>query len=360
MDDCDEVLRTSLFTYSQYNIFNQNVEVKDQNVECEKLSKEFTMYRNFKNFCQKLSGNIKNVCIFMSEPPRKREPSQERETLQKEVYCDNLNYWLYDILIKSKVPDNEKNILKSKIIHVFSKLWDTTNCNENCELSLYDIDTNDFGYMKELYDYSKSYKAMEYYTSNLDALECKSQYCSYINKVDKIYKIAEQKCSSAKDKPYCTIYDNIPKDKIPSEFFRQYKCTQNDVVESLVNDEKIFGTKFQILEYDNNYSSSVSSRVSGQDSPVALDQSTSEQSPSNNSAKVGLTLFGMSSIPLFLIYKFTPGGNFIRKLIRKNSGSMSISDNMSSQDWFGLSPEYQNDGLQNKRFEVLYQAMRKP
>ncbi|CAG9485459.1 unnamed protein product [Plasmodium vivax] len=354
MANCDNELRTSLFTYSQYNILNKVVQANDQNQECENFSKEFPEYGNFKNFCHKLSRNIKNVCIFMNVPLR------EREVSQKKVYCDNLNYWLYYILIKSKLINNEKNISKSEIFNVLRKLWDSTNCNQTCELALHDMDTNDFVYMKELYDYSKNYENMEYYTIQPYALDCKSQYCSYIKKVEEIYKKVEPMCSPPSDKPYCTIYDDIPTDKNPSVFFSKIGCTEKDVNKSLVDDAKIFGTEFQSIAYDNGDSSSVSTMASGQELPDGQPQNASEQSPSNNSAKVGLSLFGMSSIPLFLIYKFTPGGNFIRKLIRKNSGSMSISDNMRSENWLGLIPEYQNDGLQNKRFEVLYQAMKKP
>ncbi|KMZ83529.1 hypothetical protein PVBG_00609 [Plasmodium vivax Brazil I] len=299
----DNELRKSLFIYTQYEFFNNSVEVKDENEECEKLSREIPMYRNFKDLCNKLSRNIKKVCIALSEPSPKRKPQLKKESSQENAHCDNLNYWLYDILIKSKLPNNEENILKSKIIDVLRKLWNTTICKQNCELKQYDMDTKDFLYMKELYDYSKHYEIIEEHMSKLDAFGCKKQYCSYINKVNEIYKIVDPICSSQINKAYCTVYNVIPKEKNPSVFFNQYGCKKDDVDESLVDDAKIFGTEFQILEYDNNYSSSVSSRVSGQDSPVALDQSTSEQSPSNNSAKVGLTLFGMSSIPLFLIYK---------------------------------------------------------
>ncbi|KMZ91081.1 hypothetical protein PVMG_04853 [Plasmodium vivax Mauritania I] len=56
---------------------------------------------------------------------------------------------------------------------------------------------------------------------------------------------------------------------------------------------------------------------------------------------------------------FTPGGNLIRKLIRKKSGSTFNSDDINSGNWLPLSPESQNDVLQNKRFEILYQAMKK-
>ncbi|CAI7722577.1 PIR protein [Plasmodium vivax] len=360
MEGCDDELRTSLFTYTQYNIFNNSVKDNDQNGECENLSKQLPMYKNFKNFCHKLSRNIKYVCTIMREPSREGEISPEGEALKKKVYCDNLNYWLYDILIKSKLPNSEENILKSNVIDVIRKLWNTASCNQTCELEQYDMNTEDFVYMKELYDYFKSYKSIEDYSSNHEAFGCRSEYCSYIKKVEEIYKKVEQICSSPSNKPYCTIYELIPKNKEPSVFFRKIGCTQKEVNKSLVDDAKIFGTEFQSLVYDLGDSSSVSTMASGQELPDGQPQNASEQSPSNNSAKVGLSLFGMSSIPLFLIYKFTPGGNFIRKLIRKNSGSMSISDNMRSENWLGLIPEYQNDGLQNKRFEVLYQAMKKP
>ncbi|KMZ95983.1 hypothetical protein PVNG_02832 [Plasmodium vivax North Korean] len=295
----DEELRTSLILYPRYEFFNKNVEVEDQNVECEKLSTELPMYRNLKNLCYKLSRNINVLCRPLSE------------SLEKNVYCNNLNYWLYDILIKSKLTNNEVNILKSEIINVLRKLWDTTNCKQICKLKEYNMNTEEFGYMKELYDYSKHYEIIEDYTRNRVAVGCKKQYCSYINKVDQIYKKVDQICPSEKDKPYCTIYNNIPKDKKPSEFFSQYECTQNDVDESLVDYAKIFGKEFQILEYDHDYRFPVSTMASGQELPDApteqlsdvQSQSASEKSPSNKSVKVGLSLFGMSSIPLFLIYK---------------------------------------------------------
>ncbi|KMZ91077.1 hypothetical protein PVMG_04849 [Plasmodium vivax Mauritania I] len=293
----DNELRTSLFNYSQYNILNKGVEANDQNQECENFSKEFPEYGNFKNFCHKLSRNIKNVCILMNLPLR------EREVSQKKVLCDNLNYWLYYILIKSKLLNNETNISKSKVFNVLPKLWDSTNCNQTCKLALHDMDTNDFIYMKELYDYSKHYKYIEYYSRNHEGLGCRSQYCSYISKVDKIYKDVGQICSSTSNKPYCTMYNAIQTDNKPSVFLSKIGCTEDDVDENLVDDAKIFGTEFQSLVHDLGDSSSVSTRDSEQELPDSQDQSTTEQSSSNKSVNVGLTLFGMSSIPLFLIYK---------------------------------------------------------
>ncbi|VUZ99364.1 PIR protein [Plasmodium vivax] len=344
MSECDSELRESLLRYFQYEKFNGHVTPDGNNQICERLSVQGNMPKNFKNFCYILSKNIKEVCKTMDNPSRNGD------------LCEPLNYWVYDTLIKNKLLKNEEDISKSEIINELPKLWDLSNFKQMCEFKKYKMSTTDFRYMKELYDYSKHYSAIEYNQNNHRDHQCRKQYCSYIKKVKKIYDTVKPFCAAQNNKPYCEILRKIPVDKIPNVFLEGYQCSDNEMNDDYIKDEKIFTKPLLPPPQDESINSlvletSTSAKGSYKDKP--------EDASSNPSVKVGLSTFGMSLVPLFLIYKFTPGGNFLRRIINKKIGTNYNTGEIPSGDWFSISREHQNDIQTNREFNVLYQNIEK-
>ncbi|KMZ77059.1 hypothetical protein PVIIG_05240 [Plasmodium vivax India VII] len=232
---------------------------------------------------------------------------------QNSGYCEPLNYWVYDTLIKNKLIKDEEDISKSAIINNLTKLWNFTNCNQKCEFKKYEMSEDDFKYMKELYDYSIHYLTIDGYKDNIGVIGCKKHYCSYIKKVDKIYSTVKDLCSSSPSKPYCSLFSKIQQENIPSEYLKQYGCTETDIDDSLVKDEKIFSAPLLPDPQEKSITRSVSetSFSSTETSPEGSFQDAPEDPSSNSSVNVGLSTFGMSLVPLFLIYKVKINAYFI-------------------------------------------------
>ncbi|CAG9475303.1 unnamed protein product [Plasmodium vivax] len=344
MSECDKELRQNLISYVQYEFFNRQDNLDGNNQICENMSAQGNMPQNFKKFCYILSKNIKEVCKTMNN------------LSQNSGYCEPLNYWVYDTLIKNELIKNEEDISKSEIINELPKLWDLSNFKQMCEFKKYKMSTTDFRYMNELYDYSKHYSAIEYNQNNPKDEQCRNQYCSYMKKVEKIYDIVKPVCDAKDDNLYCDILRTIPENKIPSALLKSYECKIHEINEDYIKDEKIFTKPLLPPPQDESINSlvletSTSAKGSYKDKP--------EDASSNPSVKVGLSTFGMSLVPLFLIYKFTPGGNFLRRIINKKIGTNYNTGEIPSGDWFSISREHQNDIQTNREFNVLYQNIEK-
>ncbi|CAI7722595.1 PIR protein [Plasmodium vivax] len=349
MANCYDEFKGALKSYLKYKFFNNPVEVDFEKLKCDELSSELRKHKSFRNFCYMLSKNIKNVCKSLEY----HQSSQE--------ICEFLNYWLYDALIKIKFLNDEGNISKSSIMDKITDLWNLSNYNKKCDLIKYNINKTEFMHMKELYDYSKNYLAIEENQTIHSEQQCRKEYCSYIKKVDDVYKLVKSACNPKNDKVYCEILSKIPENKIPSVFLNGYKCTNDEIIEGYIKDDNIFTTTLLDSAFEDTDITSVQQEPGNTFPQPISDQgeNSPEGSSSNSSVKVGLSTFGMSLVPLFLIYKFTPGGNFLRRIINQKIGTNYNTGEIPSGDWFSISRAHQNDIQANREFNVLYQRMEK-
>ncbi|VUZ99352.1 PIR protein [Plasmodium vivax] len=349
MEECNSDFRNALKSYAIYNVFNKPVEVDGENRKCEELSTKLHTNKNFKKFCYMLSKNVTKVCEFLELPNSTSEN------------CEFLNYWLYDALIKINFLNDENIKSQSSLMDKISELWDASNYNKKCDLIKYNINTTDFMHMKALYDYSKHISAIEDNHNNHKDEQCRKQYCSYMKKVKKVYGIVNPLCTPQNNKPYCEILRKIPQNKIPSVFLQNYECTDDEMNDDFIKYEKIFTNPLLASAFEDSDNPSVQQEagdtfhqpISGQG------QNSPEGSSSNSPVKVGLSLTGISFFPLLLIYKFTPAGNLLRRVINKKIGTNYNTGEIPSGDWFSISRAHQNDIQANREFNVLYQNMEK-
>ncbi|SCA83427.1 VIR protein [Plasmodium vivax] len=352
MKQCEEDFR-SLKSHTYYKIFHSYDNVDTSNCICEQLKSVLSSNKDINPFCCKLSKNVAHVY------------RASRDSSGSNELCTYLNYWLYDALIKNDFLDNTENLCKSKVIKELSGLWNNFYNNNKCELEQYDMNVTDFNRLKVLYDYSQNYLGIRVNLDDYETKECKNLYCSYINKVNDVYNDVSGSCSPTNVKPYCSLFQKISNSMNPNSLFSEFNCSISDVDESLAEEKHIFRKELTSPVFSNRRGSMQLSgtedalRDPYKDLTMEPSESHHENPPGSNPQKIGLSLLGMSLPTLILIYKFTPGGNLIRKLIRNKSGSTFNSDDISSGNWLPLGPEYQNDVLQNKRFEILYQAMKK-
>ncbi|CAG9485792.1 unnamed protein product [Plasmodium vivax] len=343
-DYCDNEIEI-LTSYSIYKYFNDTSTYVLYTNKCEELKTKLSKTDDFRDFCHKLHGNITKVSASTSGYTKNSED------------CEFLNYWLYYTLFKKDLLDNKNDIAESEVIKNLDELWGEADINNKCELTKYNMNIKYFKYTKELYDYSKNYENIYENKDENDADLCRKYYCSYIENAKKIYNTLNSNCSSQNSNPYCKIFNEITTEKNPNNLFNQFNCSEEDVNESLLNDEKIFGLIPQSALNDGGYNNLRLAEPG--DARRNLPDQQHEEPPSNSSVKVGLSTFGMSLVPLFLIYKFTPGGNFLRRIINQKIGTNYNTGEIPSGDWFSISRAHQNDIQANKEFNVLYQNMEK-
>ncbi|KMZ76977.1 hypothetical protein PVIIG_05875 [Plasmodium vivax India VII] len=309
---CDNEIEL-LKSYNIYKYFNRTRRQILDNNKCDELKRKLSKRDNISEFCYKLHGNIKEVS------------DTTFGTTRNNAYCEFLNYWLYYTLLKNNLLDNKYNIAESEFIKNLDELWKDADHNNMCDLTKYNMNIKYFKYTKELYDYSKNYENIIESKNENDAYLCRKYYCSYIEHAKNIYNSLESDCTSKNNKPYCNMFNEITKDKDPNSLFVQFHCSQEHVDESLLKVEKIFGL---IPQSALNDESDVNLRLQAlsippRDSTDSLlgespDSSRedsadhqNEELSSNSSVKVGLSSFGMSLIPLFLIYKVKINVHFI-------------------------------------------------
>ncbi|CAG9485494.1 unnamed protein product [Plasmodium vivax] len=348
---CDNEIEL-LKSYNIYKYFNDNsTESLDTN-KCDELKRKLSKKNNISDFCYKLHRNISGVSARTTGPTKNSED------------CEFLNYWLYFTLFKNDLLDNKNNIADSKFIRNLDELWKEADIKSKCDLKKYNMNIKYFKYTKELYDYSKNYDNIYKIKDGTDTNLCRNYYCSYIDNAKKIYKFLENNCSE-KSEPYCNIFNEITTNKNPNKLFHEFNCSETYVDESLLEDDNIFELIPQSA-LNNEGDIDLRLQVPGnlpKDSTGSLHEESADHqltdSPSNSSVKVGLSSFGMSLVPLFLIYKFTPGGNFLRRIINQKKGTNYNTGEIPSGDWFSISRAHQNDIQENREFNVLYQNMEK-
>ncbi|SBT83732.1 PIR protein [Plasmodium ovale] len=297
MEDCNDTLKT-LKIYSIYESFNKPKLVDGNNVECEQLKHKLPHYPVFNSLCYKLSRNLKDVCIYLMNSTKNTES------------CIYLNYWLYDLLIKNNLLDNLDNISASEIVQKLPDLWRETNYNGKCDLTQYDISASDFNFMKILHDYSFNYLTIDEIKDNITDGECKRHYCTYINRVIHFYTTAESHCADTPQGTYCEIFKTVAGEKNPNKLFTTLKCTKNDL------DDKL-------LQIPKNYENEFLSFLPPSTDYILSDWPIFETTP-NVGAKIGFSLFAISIISLFLLYKFTPMGSILCTIIRSKLNSSSF------------------------------------
>ncbi|KMZ83537.1 hypothetical protein PVBG_00617 [Plasmodium vivax Brazil I] len=294
-----------LTSYKIYKVFNRTRrQILDKN-KCDELKRKLSKTDNISEFCYILHENIKEVSDTTAG------------TTKNNSYCEFLNYWLYYSLFKNDLLDNTNNIAESEFIKHLDELWKDADNNNMCDLTKYDMNIKYFMYTKELYDYSKNYDNIYKIKDNQDTDLCRKYYCSYIENAKKIYNSLMLDCFSEKNKPYCNMFNEITTDKNPNTLFDQFRCSKEHVDESLLEVENIFGLIPQSILNDigDNDLRLPAPRSPPRDSKDTLDgespnpsrqdspDNQQEDPSSNSSVKVGLSTFGMSLVPLFLMYK---------------------------------------------------------
>ncbi|SBT52577.1 PIR Superfamily Protein [Plasmodium ovale wallikeri] len=327
MDDCKDTLK-SLMIYNIYERFNKPKKVDGNNEQCEQLYKELPNYPIFNSLCYKLSRNLIDVCIVL------------RNENENTGSCEYLNYWLYDLLLKNNMLDNLDNLSSSEIIQKLPQLWTATNYNKKCDLTQYDISASDFNLMKILYDYSFNYLSIHGIKDDQIDNECRRHYCTYINTIINFFKSASTQCEITLNKKYCTIYNEIRDKKNPNKLYSTLNCTDNDIDNKLIHIQNFISKELLLsMPHSEGY--------------IFSEETLSETTP-NIGVKIGFSLFVISFISLFLLYKFTPMGSILRNIIRSKLNSTSFIRDRLKLQLLQHSENFEDEKLHNREQNISY------
>ncbi|CAI7719856.1 Plasmodium vivax Vir protein, putative [Plasmodium vivax] len=328
---------TSYYKYSKF---------EDGENGCNGISfysniKEELQNQNYQYYgLPKISDNILRALCYIYNKKKNYKDKFEEEL------CSYLFYWLGDKIY----PKVKNQTVFSRIINmIFQEL--NTSHTENIMICKYpnsSIELDTFIQNKLLFDYSKDYKNIEMVTAP-GTTTCDKVYKDYIKKYKDIYIDAYSNCRGKNDKKYeCDKYEEIFNENLYtklSSFSCRYSENGTAVLESQREPEELKIELTQDLSLTREGRSSAQRialrnasldshhRSDGQEgqrrieSPLIGD--TSENSSSKTIAGSVAPVLGVSSFSL-LLYKVTPLGGYINRLLGRNSNMYNNIDYMDS------------------------------
>ncbi|SBS91092.1 PIR Superfamily Protein, partial [Plasmodium ovale curtisi] len=209
----------SLDSFFEYSKFDIPETPSDRSGHCDSELSELYTNDNFQSFCYKFTRNFTNIII-----------KWVRNSKYSSDNCEYLNYWTYSELIKNHFNVDKDDLSKSKIISDMTKLWNNYNEDyyKDCKFKTFNMSTEHFQYMKQLYDYSKDYSRIKA-NHCLDNLQCKPCYCMHIKKVIGVFNLVKEECQSNEGNELCTLYSSIAENKNPERLLNDMQCTDEGV-----------------------------------------------------------------------------------------------------------------------------------
>ncbi|SCA59804.1 VIR protein [Plasmodium vivax] len=262
--------------------------------------------------------------------------------------CSYLYFWLGD-KIYSKVHDKTKFSIIIKMI--YDEMYRTDFLN-TCPCLYNDIDKDTFNTYKMLHDYSNDYGNIEIDTSH-GYTTCDNDYKEFIEKYINTYNDVYSNCKTVKTKKYhCDYFDKLFKGYNHKDL-SSFHCMQHNVqvfsddqqrvVESSrpsltltlssrvtpvsVIYPKAQGYGGQKLGHNPHEDHGLAGRqVLGSDVSIPTDETAKSGSTKTIMGSV-VPVLGVSSISL-LLYKVTPVGGFINKLLGRNINMYNAIEGM--------------------------------
>ncbi|SBS99388.1 PIR Superfamily Protein [Plasmodium ovale curtisi] len=280
-----------------YNKQCDDIIVKEKNEEVKEICRKYLRYLDKKFAVWNEVKNGHDICILM-------------------------NYWIYNALtgiFGSKNDSNDINVAFSNLQLVYSKLvvdskkkTSYDRCKPNYDMFKYD----GWEKRKKLYEYYIDYTTIKQ-QSDIFTEKCKDFY-KYIEEKDSLYKHFQNLCIS--DHSSCPqFYNNcLPYD--PASVLPAMKCHDEIIAERATAEAD--AKPPDVPNFPGKEQVSVFHPPDRASTPEKSDIGT----------KVGHSVLGVA--PVFLtataLYRYTPMGNWIRKLGGINPNNISDMDEFSS------------------------------
>ncbi|CAI7721743.1 PIR protein [Plasmodium vivax] len=352
----------------------------------EKHLKELTSYYNYSKFEDGKSG-CKNISFYLKIRDELRESYPylgnisdnilralcfiynekiSRQNNFNEEYCSYFYYWLGD-KIYTLVHDK---VVFSRIIKLIFQELNYSFSYDICKWLYEKIDKNTFNTYKLLFDYSKDYVNVN--LSNLHGYTtCNEEYKKSIQNYISTYKDVHSYCTGTQGTKYdCEYFKKLfPIDEFDklSSFICPQRQNAGAIIEELKEHRGQEAASSEIFRLDNatdstfqHTTSSALELIRHQDKQNQKNIETIQPLKTNDSTDGGSSktiagsvapVLGVSSISI-LLYKVTPLGGFINKLLGRNSNMYNPIEDID-----GFNPY--SDGMDpgGRRMNISYHRL---
>ncbi|KMZ89611.1 hypothetical protein PVMG_06068 [Plasmodium vivax Mauritania I] len=325
------------------------------------ISDELIFYPNLKSISEDFA---KALCFVYDN--KVNHPNN----FDKEL-CSYLYYWLGD-KIYSNLNDTR---VFSKLIRMFFDVLNKKYYYDICDTPKTEIDENTFKNNKLLFDYSKNHVNIDHHTVYGD-WTCDEKYNEVLKNYVEIYKDAYSNCKQMSEKKYdCEYFNKLyPEDqyeKLSSFNCRKYNppnlsdgikaFEQNETSSPVVRglERNLIPEIHPVSDINNRknfYSVSNPKHVS----PMTHTLNEGKSLPMDNTTEGGssktiagsiVPVLGVSSFSL-LLYKVTPVGGYINRLLGRNR---NVYNSMEYMDAFNP----YNEGMDpvDRRMNISYHRL---
>ncbi|VUZ99944.1 PIR protein [Plasmodium vivax] len=336
----------NLSTKIHYSYFDNKIENCDNVHFYEDTKKRLIQHEGLKKVSDKI---MKALCYVYNESKRSDFNSN---------ICNYFYYWLSDILLTYL---KHKSSYRQTLDILYSFLYNNERVRK-CNPIYYEMSENDIKKFKLIFDYSQDYDT---YMKQLndDSLKCTENYKNYLQNYVNSYKELQTECESEHNSyKYCEYFKQYFPNEVPS-LLSTWACKLEETKEQT---EKIKEGSSE--DTGKTQSQSTVTGISGSDGPGRTSDSHSYSSStgmgitpsSSNGTSSPITSKGITAIasttgflvPSFLMYKFTPAGTWINKLLGRKSNINHIPLRDS-----GIIEQFPDGGrfnTENDRFNISY------
>ncbi|SBS94447.1 PIR Superfamily Protein [Plasmodium ovale curtisi] len=287
--------------------------------KCDKLERDLPNYSGIKDFCLKLTGNLRNFNRLKFAGPFEKYP------------CTILNYWthdqLFNVVIKKGTSNNITDLI-SGIRPIWYKLIEATKCDVRSQM----IFEKYFITMKKLYYYATNYDTIERHIKE-NGSKCNANIKNYLEAVDNLYNQTKGKCNSGRDLD-CSVLKDIE---------QVYQLDKFKKLDCKVETSSILTSESDEQSLEGKQPGDPSNLISGAKTD-AIDGTAS-----NSVIGAIFPILG-SSIIFFITYKFTPLKLWIqsrilgKKIIGHNSNEEDINESLENNyENFNAIEEYDHN-----------------
>ncbi|KMZ90590.1 hypothetical protein PVMG_05737 [Plasmodium vivax Mauritania I] len=272
--------------------------------------------------------------------------------------CNYLYYWLSDML----VTHLEKKQLYVQILSILYGFLYYDNKKPICNKIDYTVDENHIEKIKLIFDYSQDYNT---YMTQLtkDNHLCNEKYQKYLQNYVNIYKEMQSKCEGKKNSvKYCEYFEKYFLDKDLSGL-STWTCELEKTKEytshiSGGSSGDLGGTQLKQTLREGSGSGEQARtsdpHLDGRSTGVDITPKHSDDPPTPITSK-GITAMASTAgflVPSFLMYKFTPAGTWINKLLGRtpNINHMPLRDSGLIEQI----PDSVRFNTENDRFNISY------
>ncbi|SBS90154.1 PIR protein [Plasmodium ovale] len=276
---------------------------------CALLRNKFPNKNEIYDFCLSLRGNLD---YFSNLRPL---------NLFKDDNCQYLNCWINDRLLSLgfNVGGNSANII-IEILRYFTFF----EVDKTCKYEFSHIEKKQYEKMKTLYDYVLDFSNIQWYANKYG---CSTENEQYINERRRVYEEVIEDCKKPQKETYCIVLKHLQEAYRNNELLN-FRCTKfkdhssrdtgrSRMLQSGQNDGS--GEFHGALGSENDHQ-----RVH---SSASVEETEESSLPSSTTPMAVLFPFLGSSLILFILYRFSPMGHWLRtRFLRKNMVRSNIDE----------------------------------